>query len=186
MAWRCWNLPPIPATRIWSLSFGAMTLAMVLQSARADFWKNRFEHLVMQPRSGRLQFQQHQQSEPNSDPSCQRLTSFRQASLFPRAELCCNVRLVADQFRLRGEQFDPQRLASSTLHQQRVPIPVECLQNTGDACPMLRRTYLEPFLERSLCMLRRSSPDQPQTGISVDLGSNYHTQDRATPIGRCW
>jgi hypothetical protein len=33
---RCWNLPPVPATRRWSVGFGGMSAAMLAQMWRAE------------------------------------------------------------------------------------------------------------------------------------------------------
>ena len=53
MVWQCWNLQPMPAVRFWALSFAGLSLAMVLQSARADYWYNRFVRAEQLPRLAR-------------------------------------------------------------------------------------------------------------------------------------
>lgn len=42
MAWRCWNLPPVPVIRIWSLSFAAMSAAMLGQLWMCQYWRAKF------------------------------------------------------------------------------------------------------------------------------------------------
>jgi hypothetical protein len=49
MVWRCWHLAsPSP---MWSRAFAAMTLAMVLQSWRENFWHRKFESTELQSQS---------------------------------------------------------------------------------------------------------------------------------------
>src|SRR5205085_9927416 len=43
MGWRCWLLPPVPAIRVWSLSFAGMTLAMLAWLWMAQYWRTKFE-----------------------------------------------------------------------------------------------------------------------------------------------
>jgi hypothetical protein len=105
MAWRCWNLPPIPATRIWSLSFGVMTLAMLLQAWRADLWKLRFERLARSEQPRRSQSQQFRQFLPSSNLAFQRPTSVRQAASLVHAGSCygdAGFRLEVLQFAYSG------------------------------------------------------------------------------------
>jgi hypothetical protein len=45
MVWRCWNLPPVPAIRWWSVGFGGASLAMIAEMWRAELWKNRCHEL---------------------------------------------------------------------------------------------------------------------------------------------
>lgn len=158
-----------------------VTLVAIGMVWRGEFWKSVF-------------LESEQQLSELSRRLQKPISSNRESSRLPYESFCPDqssprdADLIAPPF-VAGEvqplrwQFDLQPLVSSTVRQQRVPRQAECLQNTGDACPMLRRTSrLEPFLERSLCMLRRISPDQPQQDITADLASNYHTQRRATPV----
>jgi hypothetical protein len=39
MVWRCWNLSPVPVTRLWSVGFGAMNCAWLAAHLRAELWK---------------------------------------------------------------------------------------------------------------------------------------------------
>jgi hypothetical protein len=45
MVWRCWNLPPIPATRLWAIGFGGASLAWAAANLRAELWKKRYLEL---------------------------------------------------------------------------------------------------------------------------------------------
>jgi hypothetical protein len=45
MVWRCWNLSPVPVTRLWSVGFGAMNCAWLAAHLRAELWKKRYLEL---------------------------------------------------------------------------------------------------------------------------------------------
>ena len=59
MAWRCWNLPPI---RIWSLSFAAMTVALLGQVWMCQYWKSKFVEFQEAQLQSLLQSRRQQQS----------------------------------------------------------------------------------------------------------------------------
>jgi hypothetical protein len=54
MVWRCWNLPPVPATRLWALAFGGMSAGMLYQFWRAEAWKSETEKLELNLQGRRL------------------------------------------------------------------------------------------------------------------------------------
>src|SRR6266542_4247069 len=54
MVWRCWNLPPVPATRLWALAFGGMSAGMLYQFWRAEAWKKETEKLELKLQGQRL------------------------------------------------------------------------------------------------------------------------------------
>lgn len=101
IAWPCWNLRPVPAIRIWSVSFGAMALAMLLQSARADFWRSKFELLTLQLQSQPQKCQQCQRPAPNS--GC----VFLKQSIL---DVACHCAFPVGEigFRYVEGQFDPR------------------------------------------------------------------------------
>ena len=43
--WKCWNLPPVPLQRWWSVGFGAVILAWLAAHLRAELWKKRYREL---------------------------------------------------------------------------------------------------------------------------------------------
>jgi hypothetical protein len=150
---------------VWLLE---MALALVGTRWRGEAWKTVF-------RVTEDQLTQRLQQSPKTISFC------------PDQNWPCDAGLIASRFfdglfqPLRW-RFELQPLASAAVHQQQVPPAAERLQSNDDACPMLRRTSLEPFLERSLCMPGQSSPNQPQRGITADLTCENHNQNRATPI----
>src|SRR5947208_1159123 len=54
MVWRCWNLPPVPAIRLWALAFGGMSAGMLYQFWRAEAWKKETEKLELKLQGQRL------------------------------------------------------------------------------------------------------------------------------------
>jgi hypothetical protein len=54
MVWRCWNLPPVPAIRLWALGFAGMSANYLDQLWRAEAWENEAERLQIKLRGQRL------------------------------------------------------------------------------------------------------------------------------------
>src|SRR6478672_11952166 len=70
MAWRCWNLSPVPLERLSALAFGGMSLAMLLQYWHAEIWKKRYYKLLQPPKSVRIQSQWRHLLSSNAKLSC--------------------------------------------------------------------------------------------------------------------
>src|SRR5712692_7905187 len=130
MAWRCWRLQPVPAIRIWSLSFAAMTLAMVLQAWRAELWRSRFAQLTIQLQSEPLRYQQYRQSLP-------KIMFFYQLQWFRHAEFYLSDRapqpfgrpLASPSDLARERQADGQRDLETFLETPQVLRL--CIRNSG-------------------------------------------------------
>ncbi len=54
MVLRCWNSPPVPVIRLWTLAFGTVSWAWIAAHWRAELWKKRcleLEGRIQQPKS---------------------------------------------------------------------------------------------------------------------------------------
>src|SRR6266542_6522138 len=45
--WRCWNLPPVPAMRLWAVAWSGMSAWMLYFFWRAEAWKKEAEKLEL-------------------------------------------------------------------------------------------------------------------------------------------
>lgn len=46
VAWKCWDLPPVPLRRRWALGWSGMVLAMLIQSWRAEILDNNCQSMI--------------------------------------------------------------------------------------------------------------------------------------------
>ena len=54
MVWRCWNLPSVPAIRLWAIGFAGMSVNYLDQFWRAEAWKKETEKLEIKLQGRRL------------------------------------------------------------------------------------------------------------------------------------
>jgi hypothetical protein len=47
LVWRCWNLRPVPAMRLWAVAWGGMSAWMLYFFWRAEAWKHEAEKLEL-------------------------------------------------------------------------------------------------------------------------------------------
>jgi hypothetical protein len=181
MAWRCWNLRPVPVIRIWSLSFGAMTLAMLGQASMCQYWRAKF----VKCQAGVSQsLQQQRQQIPISSSiecPCSHPTSACLASLRRCDGVLCAPQVAASQFHGATTPFDSCKLSPLQYLQaeQCLEIHRKNRRDTPLGCQSKDPLSYLALYQRTLA---RTLLAQPQAAISAGLVSNYQNQSEATPF----
>jgi len=163
IAWKCWSLPPVPVIRIWSLSLAGMALAMVLQSARADFWKMRSDRLRRSSQSKLLQSQQWRQLSSSIMYRYSRPEYLCPVSSLLHADVRSAFPCAAELFGFLKAKYDFRPslcLGADALR------PDEGRQSTDGKYPKLHHSFPEPFSARYRCKPVKDSLCQPRSELT--------------------
>src|SRR5262249_26087256 len=141
MLWKCWNLPPVPVTRLWALAFGGMSVGMLYQFWRAEAWKKETEKLELDLQGQRLLPRRQVLPKTEFSYRCRRLLDVGACFVLPES---------AVQFLTVTDPFDPDTAAA-------MPVGVHLSQRTEAAVQNILHTqsvFRATLHEVSLALFR--------------------------------
>jgi len=162
MVWRCWNLPPVPTTRLWALGFAGMTVNCLYQFWRAEIWKKEAEKLELKLQGQRLLPRRQVSPKTGSFYRDQRLPDTAVRFVLPATA----VRLLTAMI-----QFEPDidvHISALADRYQKIQVG---LQNIVRTQPISRSAFCDSW--PSLLQLSKIGVYQPCSNVTELLLSRF-------------